>query len=213
MQAGIGGSLFAFHQMSDWLSLGAAAFAFLCLLTNGILLRRHAAERLARVNADREASMLRWSDEAIAALAESERLCVEKDDIFKPEEFRRRQSETASLLSMLLDRGQLFFPNVDTERYANRRASGQSPKLDAMEALFQAYLTLRNVEANDKGPAMGAAAQRLFEFRKLFVDEVFGGVSPRRRQAAMSGPEARKADRAHQTRRRTETRQTPAAAA
>ncbi|MET0546952.1 MAG: hypothetical protein ABWZ40_11635 [Caulobacterales bacterium] len=209
-----GDGVLAFQQGSTGIALGAALVALLSLTFNWALLRRFSAEQKARIASERDANMLRWSEEAINVLADAERLCAQKNELFKPDEFHHRQSDAVTALSALLDRGQLFYPNADTDRYANRRASaGPGHKQDAMEALFQAYLTLRNVEAQDKGPGVAAAAQRLFEHRKLFVEEVYGGIDLRRRRAALTDPENRKAERASQARRRAEPRQAPPAAA
>ena len=71
----------------------------------------------------------------------------------------------------------------------------------------------RNIDPNEKGPALAAAAQRLFEHRKMFVEEVFGGIDSRRRRPAASSLDKMKKPEAPAMRRRTELRGSPQAAA
>ncbi len=212
MQSSIG-EAFALRDPAEWGAVAAALIAALCLILNWIVFRRISKALRDRLRAERESGLLRWSDEVIAALAEAERLCAQKLELFKPEDFLRRQSDVVTVLSSLLDRGQFFYPNTDSDRYSNRRASAEpGHKQDAMEALFQAYLTLRNIDANEKGPALAAAAQRLFEHRKMFVQEAFGSVDPRRRRPAAAAFETLKAEDAP-VRRRADMRRSPQAAA
>jgi hypothetical protein len=210
---GIGES-FALRDLAEMTALAAAIIAAICLVLNLIVFRRVSKALRDRLQVERETALLRWSDEAIAALAEAERLCAQKLELFKPEDFLRRQSDVVTLLSSLLDRGQFYYPNADSDRYSNRRASAEpGHKQDAMEALFQAYLTLRNIDPNEKGPALAAAAQRLFEHRKLFVEEVFGGIDSRRRRPAAPAFEKLQKREAASPRRRAQMRGSPQAAA
>lgn len=213
MQSSIG-ELFALRNPAELVAVVAALVAIVCLFLNLMVFGRISKALRDRLQAERESGLLRWSDEAIGALAEAERLCAQKLELFKPEEFVRRQSDAVTALSSLLDRGQLFYPNADSDRYSNRRASAEpGHKQDAMEALFQAYLTLRNIDPNEKGPALSAAAQRLFEHRKMFVEEVFGGVDPRRRRPAAASFKTMKAEEPARERRGAELRRSPQAAA
>jgi|GEM_PF-1366162 len=213
MQSSIG-EAFALRNPAEWVAIAAAFIAVFCLILNCLVFLRISKSLRDRLQIERESALLRWSDEAIAALAEAERLCAQKLELFKPEEFLRRQSDSLTGLSSLLDRGQLFFPNADSDRYSNRRASAEpGHKQDAMEALFQAYLTLRNIDPNEKGPALAAAAQRLFEHRKMFVEEVFGGIDSRRRRPAASSFDKLQKPEAPAMRRRAEMRGSPQAAA
>jgi hypothetical protein len=186
-------NILSFAQTAEGVAVGAALIAFFSFLACLETLRRQARLERDRLRSARESDLIRWSDEAIATLAESERLCIEKDDLLKGEEFRRRQSETTTKLSSLLDRGRLFFPNGDPERYgAHKTGAGQAARQLALEALFQAYLTLRNVDPAERGPAIGAAAQRLFEQRRIFVAEVFETIDPRRRRAIPDAPDRKR---------------------
>lgn len=213
MQGSIG-EAFALRDPVEWVAIAAAFIAAICLILNWIVFQRVSKALRDRLQVERETALLRWSDEAIGALAEAERLCAQKLDLFKPEEFLHRQSDAVTSLSSLLDRGQFYFPNADSDRYSNRRASAEpGHKQDAMEALFQAYLTLRNIDPNEKGPALAAAAQRLFEHRKMFVEEVFGGIDSRRRRPAASSLDKMKKPEAPAMRRRAELRGSPQAAA
>jgi hypothetical protein len=208
------GEAFALRDPAEVAALAAAFVAAICLILNLIVFRRVSKALRDRLQVERETALLRWSDEAIAALAEAERLCAQKLDLFKPDEFLLRQSDAVTGLSSLLDRGQFYFPNADSDRYSNRRASAEpGHKQDAMEALFQAYLTLRNIDPNEKGPALAAAAQRLFEHRKMFVEEVFGGIDSRRRRPAGASFDRMKRPEAPAVRRRAELRGSPQAAA
>ncbi len=208
------GEAFALRDPVEMTALAAAIIAAICLVLNLIVFRRVSKALRDRLQVERETALLRWSDEAIAALAEAERLCAQKLELFKPEDFLRRQSDVVTLLSSLLDRGQFYYPNADSDRYSNRRASAEpGHKQDAMEALFQAYLTLRNIDPNEKGPALAAAAQRLFEHRKLFVEEVFGGIDSRRRRPAGPAFEKMQKPEAAAPRRRADMRGSPQAAA
>lgn len=208
------GEAFALRDPVEMTALAAAIIAAICLVLNLIVFRRVSKALRDRLQVERETALLRWSDEAIAALADAERLCAQKLELFKPEDFLRRQSDAVTTLSSLLDRGQFYFPNADSDRYSNRRASAEpGHKQDAMEALFQAYLTLRNIDLNEKGPALAAAAQRLFEHRKLFVEEVFGGIDSRRRRPAAPAFEKMQKPEAPAQRRRADMRGSPQAAA
>lgn len=213
MQSSIG-EAFALRDPLEWAAVAAALIAALCLILNWIVFQRIMNALRDRLRVERDSALLRWSDEAIGALAEAERLCAQKLDLFKPDEFLHRQSNALTALSSLLDRGQFFFPNADSDRYSNRRASAEpGHKQDAMEALFQAYLTLRNIDPNEKGPALAAAAQRLFEHRKLFVEEVFGGIDSRRRRPAVSAYDTKQKAEKPAMRRGAELRRPPQAAA
>ena len=84
-------------------------------------------------------------------------------------------------ISAIIDRGRLFFPNVDLgdDHGADKEAGYKGHRQPALEALVSAYRLLGQAGLQ-AGPDK-EASDKLMAIRRGFVAEVFKAVEPERR--------------------------------
>ena len=117
-----------------------------------------------------------WGNECIDALAEAGQFCLLRKTDFEHERaYSIRKSELLHKLSALIDRGRLFYTNVDKcqfglEKFPARR--GYRPEiLDPVVAAYRSVLEMN-------GTANHASFQRLYRWRGRFVTLLQYEVDP-----------------------------------
>ena len=125
--------------------------------------------------------IIKWSDEAIVALADAHEMLCEKGVAYPDSDFRLKRSTCRAKVSAMIDRGRLFFPNVDLgdAHGSSNEAGFQGHRQPALEALVKAYQLLGDA-GTQAGPDMDSAGL-LTAIRRAFVAEVFKAVEPERR--------------------------------
>jgi hypothetical protein len=165
----------------QWMAAISAALALGSAIFSWRMMRRQDKRAAVSLRLAHDNDIIRWSDAAIAVLAEAHEILVEKGTAYPDADFRVKRSSCRAALSAIVDRGRLFFPNVDLgdAHGADKEAGYQGHRQPALEALVSAYQLLGSAGA-DAGPDK-TAAEKLMQIRRSFVAEVFKTVEPERR--------------------------------
>jgi hypothetical protein len=175
---------------NEWLSLISAFVALVSFGLSARAVRRQEAMQFESLRADHDGRLIDWADEAIAAIADSQRHCRDlKNGLLTEGEGARNASELRTRLSALLDRGRLFFPNqpdsAGEEADATSEAAYAGQAHGAIDALYKVYRVISDFGRVSPLTA-GEAVNAVVAERRRFVSEIFRSVDPRRRQAALS---------------------------
>jgi hypothetical protein len=165
----------------DMMGLGSAVIALVSALFSWRMMRRQDKRSAASLRLAHDNDIIRWSDEAIIALAEAHEMLCEKGIAFPDAEFLQKRSACRARISAIIDRGRLFFPNVDLgdDHGADKEAGYKGHRQPALEALVSAYRLLGQAGLQ-AGPDK-EASDKLMAIRRGFVAEVFKAVEPERR--------------------------------
>lgn len=172
---------FVLRNAREILGFGSAGLAVVAALIAGRQARR--ADHFAQLSVRRQSDelILRWGEEAIEALAEAQDLCDRMD----LPDFREQQLAVARTLSALVDRGRLYFPNIDDKGHgflareghgAHKEAAFRGwrpPILDALMFAFYEVRALGQTEACKQG------GDYIWRCRRLFVSELQSHVDPK----------------------------------
>jgi hypothetical protein len=165
----------------DMMGAGSAVIALVSALFSWRMMRRQDKRSAASLKLAHDNDIIRWSDEAIVVLAEAHEMLCEKGVAFPDTEFLQKRSACRARISAIIDRGRLFFPNVDLgdAHGVDKEAGYQGHRQPALEALVSAYRLLGQTGLQ-AGPDK-EASEKLMAIRRGFVAEVFKAVEPERR--------------------------------
>ncbi len=176
-------------EPSDWLAIGSALAATASYVLSRETVHRQERMQFESLRAQRDTDLIAWADAVIERLADAQKLCRDLDQsLVSNEEFRRLQSEARTRISALLDRGRLFFPNLEVEVIEGKEAAFQGKRQKALDTIFFSYRAVSDV-LRDGGVAPRDAVLAIVEQKRQFVSEVFLHVDPRRRRDVMSSLE------------------------
>lgn len=196
-----------FDQIVNLLSaigqFGAAVFALIALVmsvrtsraqteTSERLAREQAAsnERLARdhqallfeqVRSQRDSDILRWTEQVIDSLAETDSFIAEQagrpfDDLAVA-----RQRRLLSRLSALIDHGRMYFPNQAPDKQGvDKPVAYQGFRQRILSVLVFAYDALAQSHAIADVEKSRAQCEKLLDLRRMFVSEAQVAIDPRR---------------------------------
>lgn len=168
------------------LAIASGLLALASFIFNWVVISRQEARAAEDLRAARDAALIAWADEAIAALGETQEILRERGRTLQADAFRIAHSRARTRLTILLDRGRLFFPaalgsEADEKGVESAYRGDPHPALDA---LFEAYQVVtqtdRDLAEYDRDTVM-----KLVAARRRFVSEVFDVVDPRRRVDAI----------------------------
>ena len=178
-------SFFGGLGLEQWLGIASAVIALVSFFLNLRLVARQEKRNAVNLKLAHDSDIIRWSDEAIVILAEVDEMLREKGVAYSDNDFRQMRSASLARVSAIIDRGRLFFPNLDLGdgHGSQKEAAYKGHRQPALEALVSAYNLLRGAGAAS-GPDT-AAAEQLRDIRRTFVNEVFRTVDPVRRGASL----------------------------
>lgn len=124
-----------------------------------------------------DAASLDWGNEAINTMGEASALAMNTH--LTVADMVAAKLDVARRLSTLVDRGRMFFPNVDAETHGSDREVAfrgkRAPILDVL--MYAHYETLRIGEGNVRGDDSAAF---ITQCRRLLVSELQRHLDPRR---------------------------------
>jgi hypothetical protein len=166
--------------LEQWLGIASAVIAVVSFVLNLRLVARQEKRNAANLKMAHDSDIIRWADEVILALARANETLCEKGLSYNDNDFAVRRSDERALISALIDRGRLFFPNrTDTDHGADKEAGFQGYRQPVLQALVHAHDVIDKAGATP-GPDR-AAAEQLMKHRRKFIAEVFQTVDPVRR--------------------------------
>ncbi len=138
-----------------------------------------------------DTASLHWGNEAIDALSEAQAVAEGGPDA---PGFEERRQDVLWRISSLVDRGRMFFPNLDMEGHQTgpaflpfvgkrggsgkeRAFTGNRPPI--IDTLMYAYYELRSV-GDPNGPTAENSANFIFRCRRLFVTALQAYLDPHR---------------------------------
>lgn len=130
-----------------------------------------------QLRAQLDSASLAWGTEAIETMGEAIRLAQSVH--LREGEFKSQRLDIAGRLSALVDRGRLFFPNVDAKTHGtDREAAYRGNRPPILDALVYAYYeTLRLGEGSVRADDSAAFLTRC---RRFLVSELQVHLDPRR---------------------------------
>ncbi len=141
---------------------------------------RREAQRARRIETERlreevDRMSLQWGQEVIDLVSAASSLPQERDAYLSEREFQARRAEISWSLSALVDRGRLFFPNVDTEKHRAVDRDKESAFTGKRAPILDALLYV-HYEIDALGPRGGRPAAESCDFivkcRRLIVSEL-----------------------------------------
>ncbi len=174
-------------RATDWFAAGSAAIAAFSFLLNRSTVKRQQAMQVEAFRAQRDTALIDWANSAIAGIADAQRLCRDlKNGLVDQGNERLAISELRTRLSVHLDTGRLFFPNLplltdDAAPQSEAAYTGQSHQ--AIDALYKVYRVISDLR-RPGGLEPAEAVQAIVAERRRFVSTVFQSIDPRRRETA-----------------------------
>lgn len=173
-------------ELALQIDLAAAAIAVLALVFSiraGMRQRRLERETL---RLQRDSDIIAWSNACLGSLCEAEMLMrSEYVAVTEPRDYEKRRYEVLAALSCCIDRGRLYFPNRDADKFGLERERAYQGKRHAvLDRLVSVYglLSERIAHGSPADPAAREALRdQAIKFKREFISEVQSEVDPRRR--------------------------------
>jgi hypothetical protein len=160
-------------------ALGSASVAFTYLARNRDKVRQQLDVLAWRDEYLREIS--EWAREGLAALATSVHLC-DRDPAREPDgTFYNKRHDLRVQLSVLIDRGRWFFPNVQVDYGQHKEGAYRGLRHEILDPLVVAYRGLSRMDYCNKSNNSGLRDE-LVTAQREFVDRVQYVLDPRRRR-------------------------------
>lgn len=172
--------------MQIQVDLAAAAIAVIALLVSFWVGKRQAHLEHEGLRMQRDSDVIAWGNSCLGSLCQAEMLMRSKFAAVSDEkEFEKRRLETLATLSCCIDRGRLYFPNRDADKYGlEREAAFKGKRHAVLDRLVWVY-NLLSKEIAYATPADDAAREAIrdqaIKFKREFISEVQSEVDPRRR--------------------------------
>lgn len=181
---------FAYQDWSVevWLSIGSAFVAFISLIVNWRLVRRQEKREIEALIMQRDADLIAWADDAIDILANCQGLLRERARLLDERAFLELRSELRTALSVVLDRGRLFFPASPLpgdNNSASSEAAYTGEAAPPIAALDEAFRLLKDLDLSNHAYNRDDVLE-LVAVRREFVSTVFNAIDPRRRESVFS---------------------------
>lgn len=176
---------------ADWIAIVSAVVAVASFLANWRIVSRQSRMQAENLRLAHDSDVIAWFHETVNELSDAQETLREAGRSFPAEDFEARRSRARTRISAMLDRGRLFFPNVDRGdgHGAQREAGYQGYRQPCLDHLYACYRLVSDWPAPLPVAAMSDAQtqekseriSQLVTARRAFVSEVFKAIDPRRR--------------------------------
>lgn|GEM_PF-286980 len=161
-------------------AVGSAAVAVIGALLSGNAARRQHRMQKEQLRQNIDRMSMEWGGDAIDALADAIALAELCRTHLPDAEIETRKSSIAARISALVDKGRLFFPNIDPDaKGVDKEHAYRGSRPPILDALMYAYYEVRGL-SRSRGPSPMDTAQFIFDCRRLLVSELQGHLDPRR---------------------------------
>ncbi len=161
--------------------LAAAAIAVIALYFS-IRARRN-QERLAveTIRIARDNDVIRWTNEMIDTIVGIEFLLRPASRPADPAQFASRRDDFLAKLSANVEKGRLYFPNIDHHKFGTEKAAAyRGHRQPILDRLIEIYDLTKAADPNDPAK-IEAAREEILNKKRAFVSEAQSAVEPRRR--------------------------------
>ena len=167
-------------------AVGSAIVAVIGAVLSGNAARRQHKVQTEQLRQSLDRASLDWGCDAISALADAGAVADLCRTHVPEHEIEARKAVMASRISALVDRGRLFFPNIDPKgKGADKEAAYQGHRPPILDALMFAYYEVQSISRGN-GPSPRDSANFIFECRRLLVSELQAHLDPRRRDEVIN---------------------------
>jgi len=163
------------------LAAGSAVVAVISALIARGETRRQRKLQTERLRQSIDAASLDWGNGAIDALARSAMFARTRNMQTNDAAFLASKTNMLIVLSTLVDRGRMFFPNLNPDRKgAEKDGAYRGHRPPVLDALMWTYHELEAM-TREGGPPSDDSAAFIDDCRRLLVSELQGYLDPRRK--------------------------------
>lgn len=127
----------------------------------------------------RNSDIINWSDDVIECMGMGMELCFYHEIGYSELDFLKDRSFAVRRISALLDRGRLFFPNIDhDERGLHKEEAYKGRRQPVLNCVMSSYETIKNIEY----ASLDDSIKYLSKIRRSFVSEMQKSLDPRSQQ-------------------------------
>lgn len=128
-----------------------------------------------------DGASLDWGNEAIDLLGEAGAVAWLCRSNVPETEIEKARHDVARKISSMVDRGRLFFPNVNpASKGAEKEGAYRGHRPPVLDAMMYAYYEVQEISRSG-GPSPQDSANFIFDCRRLLVSELQAHLDPRRR--------------------------------
>jgi hypothetical protein len=162
-----------------WIAIVSSALAIISFGFNVRLIARQERREKAALRLQKDGDLIAWANDAIQALGRVQGLLRDRARLIDQQAFAKQRSECRTELSVIADRGRLFFPG-EILSDADEGTAYSDNANPVVKALEDALRLLKDINLDDHAYSRDDV-MALVEIRRSFVDRVFAAVDPRRR--------------------------------
>ncbi|MEM1087835.1 MAG: hypothetical protein AAGH90_08900 [Pseudomonadota bacterium] len=132
-----------------------------------------------------DAQSLAWGNQAIALLGQAAMFARTRKHQANDAGFLQQRVNLMLALSTTVERGRLFFPNIDPHgKGAEKEGAYRGTRPPILDALMFAYYEIEALTRKD-GPTADNSADYIDDCRRLLVSELQAHLDPRRRDTVI----------------------------
>lgn len=159
----------------------SAGVAIIGALLSRAETRRQRAIQVENLRHGVDAQSLAWGNHCIDVLNRAAMFARTRQHQQNDASFLQQRVNMMLAVSSLVERGRLFFPNVDpSSKGAEKEGAYRGSRPPILDAMMFAYYELEALSRTD-GPTAGNSAEFIEDCRRLLVSELQAHLDPRRR--------------------------------
>ncbi len=162
-------------------TIASAVFALLGAIASHLETRRQEKIRVETLRMHVDGASLDWGNASIDLLGRMAMFARTRRAQANDQSFQQNKVNLLMQLSSLIERGRLFFPNIDPQKKgAEKEGAYRGTRPPILDALVFSYYELE-VMTREAGPTGENTAAFFEECRRLLVSELQAHTDPRRR--------------------------------
>jgi hypothetical protein len=169
------------------IDLAAAAIALIALLFSVWSFRNQRRINVETIRIQRDNDVINWTNATIDLIVRIEFLLRDGTRYIDAKTFAVRRDEYLAQLSAAIDKGRLYFPNIDHDAYGiDKEAAYRGHRLPILDRLVEIYDLAKDVDPQNAAVA-DRARKEMLNKKRAFVSEAQSAVEPRRRVLFLTG--------------------------
>ena len=175
-------------------AVGSALVALISALLSARETRKQRRLQVENLRQRIDGASIDWGNQAIDLLGEAGAVAYLCRTDVPGEVIDEKKMDVARRISSLVDRGRLFFPNVDpASKGAEKEGAYRGHRPPILDAMMYAYYEVLEISRSN-GPGPQDSADFIFDCRRLLVSELQAHLDPRRRDEIVGRYNARRDD-------------------
>ena len=163
------------------IAIGSAVVAVISALLSARETRKQRKLQVEHLRQRIDGASIDWGNEAIDLLGEAGAVAHLCKTPVPNEAIEKAKLDVARRISSMVDRGRLFFPNVNpASKGAEKEGAYRGHRPPVLDAMMFAYYEVQEISRSN-GPSPQDSAGFIFDCRRLLVSELQAHLDPRRR--------------------------------